>query len=66
MEDENWLKGFNTEADNYPTLVYWYNEFSSDDLARAKLRLKTVRLFTPQNEWEGVYIQSMSQSVMIS
>lgn len=54
-EDENWLKGFDTEADKYPTLVYWYNEFSSDDLSRAKHRLKTVRLFTPQNEWEGIY-----------
>lgn len=56
VEDENWLKGFETEADYLEPLVYWdMKSFTLDDVERGKARLKTVRQFTPQNEWEGVY-----------
>jgi hypothetical protein len=56
IDDENWLKGFKTEADYLEPLVYWdMKSFTLDDVARGKVRLKTVRQFAPQNEWEGTY-----------
>jgi hypothetical protein len=56
IEDQNWLKGFNTEADYVELLLYWdMKAFSLHDVARGKARLKVVRQFSPQNEWEGVY-----------
>lgn len=56
VEDENWLKGFYTEADSLPTLTYWdFNRFKLADLPQAKKRLISVRQYTPQNEWEGIY-----------
>lgn len=56
IEDENWLKGFGTEADYVSPLLYWdMKSFTLDDVARGKVRLKSVRQFTPQDEWEGVY-----------
>lgn len=54
--DENWLKGFKTEADDYQTLSYWdFASFKLEDIPQAKKRLNSVRQYTPQNEWEGVY-----------
>ncbi len=51
VEDENWLKGFNTEADYMPTLVYWdFERLSLKDIPQAKIRLDSVRKFTPQSE----------------
>lgn len=55
-EDENWLKGFNTEADYMPTLVYWsFERFSLKDIPQAKKKLSIVRQHTPKTEWEGLY-----------
>jgi hypothetical protein len=53
-EDENWLKGLGTEADNLPSLAYLPN-FNKTGLTGAKKRLLTVRQFTAKNEWEGTY-----------
>ena len=56
VEDENWLKGFNTEADSFPTLAYWEpKKFTLEDVAAGKQRLNSIRRFVPQNEWEGLY-----------
>ncbi|MGD9589163.1 MAG: hypothetical protein AB7Q37_01135 [Pyrinomonadaceae bacterium] len=56
VEDENWLRGFGTEADYLEPLVYWdIKTFTLEDVARGKVRLKSVRQFEPQDEWEGVY-----------
>lgn len=56
IEDENWLKGFRTEADSFPTLTYWPTRtFSLEDVDRGKQRLSSIRNFTPRNEWEGAY-----------
>jgi hypothetical protein len=56
VEDENWLKGFNTEADYVDPLLYWdMKSFTLDDVVRGKMRLKVVRQFDPKDEWEGVY-----------
>lgn len=56
VEDENWLKGFRTEADYLESLVYWdIKWFTLEDVARGKLRLESVRQFEPRDEWEGVY-----------
>lgn len=56
VEDENWLKGFHTEADYFPTLTYWQLErFTLEDIANGKQRLNSIRKFVPQNEWEGLY-----------
>lgn len=56
IEDENWLKGFRTEADSFPTLSYWPpRTFTLEDVDRGKQRLSSIRNFTPRNEWEGVY-----------
>lgn len=54
-ESENWLKGFNTEADYLPTLAYWSNKFTRSDIDNGKKRLELVRQFSPTNEWEGLY-----------
>jgi len=55
VEDANWLKGFGTEADYHQTLVYWATPFSTEDLTKAKQRLKIIRASAPEDEWEGVY-----------
>lgn len=56
QEDENWLKGFGTEADHLPTLIYWEpKRFTTDDLHNGKRRLNIVRQYTAGNEWEGLY-----------
>lgn len=56
VEDENWLKGFRTEADHLEPLLYWdIKRFTLEDVARGKVRLKSVRQFEPRDEWEGVY-----------
>ena len=55
-EDENWLKGFRTEADYLPTLLYWEpKRFTPEDLRNGKRRLNIIRQYTPRNEWEGLY-----------
>jgi hypothetical protein len=54
VEDENWLKGLGTEADNLPSLIYLSN-FSKEDLTKGKQRLRSVQQFLPKNEWEGIY-----------
>jgi hypothetical protein len=56
VEDENWLKGFQTEADDFPNLVYWQRrKFTLEDVANGKQRLNQIRKFAPENEWEGLY-----------
>jgi len=55
VEDENWLKGFGTEADSLPSLIYPFTKFTKEDLSKGKQRLKTVRQFASKNEWEGTY-----------
>jgi hypothetical protein len=55
VEDENWLKGFGTEADYLPSLIYPFTTFTKENLTKGKQRLKTVRQFAPNNEWEGTY-----------
>jgi hypothetical protein len=56
QEDENWLKGFGTEADHLPTLLYWEpKRFSLEDLPNGKRRLDIIRQYTARNEWEGLY-----------
>lgn len=56
IEDENWLKGFKTEADSFQTLQYWKTKrFTVEDVANGKRRLNLIRQFAPQNEWEGIY-----------
>jgi hypothetical protein len=57
VEDENWLKGLGTEADYLTSLIYLTN-FNKEDLTKGKQRLKTVRQFTPKNEWEGIYYRN--------
>jgi len=55
VEDENWLKGFGTEADYLPSLIYPFTNFTKEDLSKGKQRLKIVRLSASKNEWEGTY-----------
>jgi hypothetical protein len=56
IEDENWLKGFKTEADYMPTLVYWdFTRLSIKDIPQAKKRLNIIREVAPKTEWEGLY-----------
>lgn len=56
IEDENWLIGFNTEADLFPTLAYWeVRKFTLEDVVNGKRRLNLIRQSVPQNEWEGLY-----------
>lgn len=55
VEDENWLKGFGTEADYLPSLIYPFTNFPKEDLSKGKQRLKIVRLSASKNEWEGTY-----------
>lgn len=51
IKDENWLKGFRTEADSFPTLEYWESKkFTLEDVANGKQRLSFIRQFAPQNE----------------
>jgi len=54
-ESDNWLKGFNTEADYLPTLLYWSGKFTKEDLDKGKKRLNLIRQFAPKDEWEGLY-----------
>lgn len=58
-EDENWLKGLGTEADYLPALIYPFTKFTTEDLTKGKQRLKTVRQFTPKDEWEGIYYRNV-------
>lgn len=59
IEDENWLKGFKTEADYLPTLVYRDSKsLSLKNIPQAKKRLNFLREFSPTNEWEGVYFSN--------
>lgn len=56
VEDENWLKGFRTEADSFSTLTYWPERtFTLEDVVKGKEHLGSIRRSTPQNEWEGLY-----------
>lgn len=60
VEDENWLKGFNTEADYMQTLLYWsFERLSLKDVPQAKKRLNIVRQFTPKTQWEGLYYSNI-------
>jgi hypothetical protein len=45
VEDENWLKGFGTEADYLPSLIYPFTNFTKKDLSKGKQRLKIVPNF---------------------
>lgn len=55
FEDENWLKGFQTEADKFPVLYYQFERFTKEDVAKGKQRLNLIRQFEPKTEWEGIY-----------
>lgn len=55
-EDENWLKGFRTEADYLPTLLYWEPKaFTREDLENGKRRLGIIKQYAAHSEWEGLY-----------
>ncbi len=56
QEDENWLKGFISEADHLHTLSYWEPiKFTPSDIAAGKKRVNLIKAFPPENEWEGIY-----------
>lgn len=55
VEDENWLKGLGGEADYLPYILYQYKTFTKDDITNGKQRLKLIRQFAPETEWEGIY-----------
>lgn len=56
VEDENWLREIAGEyCSGYSILTYQYKNFSKQDVANAKEKLKLIKQFVPKNEWEGVY-----------
>jgi hypothetical protein len=55
-EDENWIREIGgAYSYGYPSISYQYNNFTKEDVTRAKQKLKFIKQFVSKNEWEGIY-----------
>lgn len=54
-EDENWIREIGGAYSSERFISYRYNNFTEEDVPKAKQKLKSIKQFAPKNEWEGVY-----------
>ena len=60
-EDENWLRDFNGEySQNYVTITYRLDNYTKEDIPKAKQKLVEIKKSSSTNEWEGVYYQNIA------
>ena len=55
-DDENWLAEFGGEAGFYKQTTYWLVNFTKEDAADAKQKLKSIKASATKDEWEGIYL----------
>ncbi|MDQ3801266.1 MAG: hypothetical protein M3384_17735 [Acidobacteriota bacterium] len=52
VEDENWIGEIGGFYCCNPFITYRYDDFTIEDVERAKQKLKSIKQFASGNEWE--------------
>lgn len=60
VADENWIGEIGGFYCCSPFITYRYDDFTIEDVERAKQKLKSIKKFTSGSEWEGIYYRSVS------
>lgn len=55
VEEENWLLELGGDYTGQTMISYEFNNFSKEDVVKAKQKLKNIREIAPKDEWEGIY-----------
>jgi hypothetical protein len=56
IEDENWISEIgDVYSKGYSLISYRFDNFTKEDVAKAKQKLKSIKQFAPKDEWEGLY-----------
>ena len=59
QEEENWLQEYGISQ--YPTLVFRYDRYSKDDLAKFREKLDLMKNAKFEDEWEGNYFDDLTE-----
>ncbi|HEY0049206.1 MAG TPA: hypothetical protein VGB68_07975 [Pyrinomonadaceae bacterium] len=60
-EEENWIREIAGEyCRGYRFLAYRFETFTKQDVIKAKEKLKSIKQFAPESEWEGVYFGNVA------